>query len=59
MRRSSEGQSHRDYLVELGMPPDRIALGYNAVDNDYFAARPTSGARARPVGRACRTLLIS
>jgi 1,2-diacylglycerol 3-alpha-glucosyltransferase len=32
------GPSHRDYLVELGMPPSRIALGYNAVDNDYFAS---------------------
>jgi glycosyltransferase involved in cell wall biosynthesis len=32
------GASHRDYLVQLGMPPERIALGYNAVDNDYFAA---------------------
>jgi glycosyltransferase involved in cell wall biosynthesis len=32
------GPRHRDYLVELGMPPDRIALGYNAVDNAYFTA---------------------
>jgi 1,2-diacylglycerol 3-alpha-glucosyltransferase len=31
------GPSHRDYLVQLGMDADRIALGYNAVDNDYFA----------------------
>jgi 1,2-diacylglycerol 3-alpha-glucosyltransferase len=31
------GPSHRDYLVQLGMQPSRIALGYNAVDNDYFA----------------------
>jgi hypothetical protein len=31
------GPPHRDYLVGLGMPPDRISLGYNAVDNDYFA----------------------
>lgn len=31
------GPTHRDYLVELGMPSARIALGYNAVDNDYFA----------------------
>jgi 1,2-diacylglycerol 3-alpha-glucosyltransferase len=33
------GHAHRDYLVRLGMPPDRIALGYNAVDNDYFSAK--------------------
>jgi glycosyltransferase involved in cell wall biosynthesis len=32
------GPQHRDYLVELGMPADRICLGYNAVDNDHFAA---------------------
>ena len=32
------GPSHRDYLVHLGMPPRSIALGYNAVNNDYFAA---------------------
>ena len=31
------GPRHRDYLVKLGMPPDRIALGYNAVDNAAFA----------------------
>jgi 1,2-diacylglycerol 3-alpha-glucosyltransferase len=43
------GPSHRDYLVELGMPPDRIALGYNAVDNDYFAARADFW-RASPQG---------
>jgi 1,2-diacylglycerol 3-alpha-glucosyltransferase len=33
------GRRHLDYLVRLGMPRDRVALGYNAVDNDYFAAR--------------------
>ncbi len=33
------GPRHRDYLVDLGMPRDRIALGYNAVDND--ASTPT------------------
>ncbi len=31
------GESHRDYLAQLGMPRSRIALGYNAVDNAYFA----------------------
>jgi 1,2-diacylglycerol 3-alpha-glucosyltransferase len=32
------GPGHRDYLVQLGMPLDKIAMGYNAVDNEYFAA---------------------
>ena len=32
------GTTHRDYLVQLGMPAWRIALGYNAVDNDFFAS---------------------
>jgi 1,2-diacylglycerol 3-alpha-glucosyltransferase len=31
------GQSHRDYLNELGMASERIFLGYDAVDNGYFA----------------------
>ena len=31
------GPTHRDYLIQLGMPASRIALGYNAVDNDFFA----------------------
>ena len=33
------GQRHIEYLVELGMPRDRIFTGYDVVDNDYFAAR--------------------
>jgi glycosyltransferase involved in cell wall biosynthesis len=32
------GPRHRDYLVSLGLPADRISLGYNAVDGDAFAA---------------------
>ncbi len=32
------GPSHREYLEQLGMPGDRISLGYNAVDNAAFAA---------------------
>jgi glycosyltransferase involved in cell wall biosynthesis len=31
------GSSHKDYLMKLGMPPERIFFGYDAVDNDYFA----------------------
>lgn len=33
------GPSHRDYLVELGMPVDRVTLGYNAVDNTFYRNR--------------------
>ena len=32
------GPRHRDYLVSLGMPADKIAFGYNAVDGAGFAA---------------------
>ncbi len=31
------GTAQRDYLVGLGMPAERIFLGYDAVDNGYFA----------------------
>ncbi len=44
------GNSHRDYLVRLGMPVDRITLGYNAVDNDHFA-REARNWREAPSGR--------
>jgi 1,2-diacylglycerol 3-alpha-glucosyltransferase len=30
------GQRHVEYLVELGMPVDRIFTGYDVVDNNYF-----------------------
>ncbi len=33
------GSRHADYLVELGMSRDRIFLGYDAIDNDYFRTR--------------------
>ncbi|KAF3884586.1 MULTISPECIES: glycosyltransferase family 4 protein [Nostocales] len=31
------GELHRDYLIKLGFPQEQIFLGYDAVDNDYFA----------------------
>lgn len=31
------GEMHRDYLVQLGMDPARIFLGYDVVDNRHFA----------------------
>jgi glycosyltransferase involved in cell wall biosynthesis len=30
------GQPHVEYLVELGMPRERILTGYDVVDNHYF-----------------------
>lgn len=33
------GELHRDYLIKLGFPRERILLGYDAIDNDYFAQR--------------------
>ncbi len=33
------GQRHVEYLVELGMPGERIFTGYDVVDNDWFARR--------------------
>lgn len=31
------GESHRRYLEEIGLPKERVALGYNAVDNHFFS----------------------
>jgi 1,2-diacylglycerol 3-alpha-glucosyltransferase len=45
------GPRHRDYLVSLGLPRERIVLGYNAVDNAAFARRAEE-ARRDPAGRA-------
>ena len=45
------GPRHADYLVRLGMPAGRIALGYNAVDNHRFA-RLAEAARSMPGGRS-------
>jgi 1,2-diacylglycerol 3-alpha-glucosyltransferase len=33
------GQRHVAYLVELGMPRERVLTGYDVVDNGYFARR--------------------
>jgi 1,2-diacylglycerol 3-alpha-glucosyltransferase len=33
------GTAHADYLAQLGLARDRIFLGYDVVDNEYFAAK--------------------
>ena len=35
------GRPHAEYLARLGMPPERIFQGYDAVDNEYFAKKAT------------------
>ena len=44
------GQLHIKYLVELGMPRERIFTGYDVVDNDYFVRRAAEirNSRLRP-----------
>ena len=44
------GKRHVEYLVELGMPVDRIFTGYDVVDNNYFCerARQIRNSRLRP-----------
>lgn len=60
--------SHRDYLVQLGMPATAIFRGYNAVDNKYFADQaqlraagtmPIIGADTVPEGARGRFFLTS
>lgn len=41
------GRTHAGYLVSLGMAPDRIRLGYDAVDNAHFS-RAAEDCRRRP-----------
>jgi len=31
------GQLQREYLITLGLPPNRVFTGYDVVDNEYFA----------------------
>ena len=56
------GPRHRDYLIDLGMPRNRIAFGYNAVDNAYFtreAERARAAAAAAAPLRAPYFLAVS
>lgn len=48
------GSPHLDYLVSLGMPEDRIFMGYDVVDNHHFAG---GADRARASGVELRQAL--
>jgi 1,2-diacylglycerol 3-alpha-glucosyltransferase len=39
------GTLHRDYIINLGMPAERVFMGYDAVDNEHFR-RGAHAARA-------------
>jgi len=45
------GRPHKDYMVKLGMDPDRIFSGYDAVDNHYFAEKAEEGRKEKTVNR--------
>lgn len=36
------GTPHKEYIVQLGMPENRVFLGYDAVDNHYFREKADS-----------------
>jgi 1,2-diacylglycerol 3-alpha-glucosyltransferase len=46
------GRRQAEYLSSLGMPRERIALGYDAVDNDYFARGAACARAARDAMRS-------
>jgi glycosyltransferase involved in cell wall biosynthesis len=41
------GDSHKRYLMDLGIPPERINYGYNVVDNQFFNKNRNWGTRIR------------
>ena len=46
------GQRHVEYLVELGMPRERVFTGYDVVDNSYFRQKVGEvGGRKSEVGK--------
>lgn len=48
------GTPHKNYLAALGMPADHIFLGYDVVDNEYFARGADA---ARQAGESLRRSL--
>ena len=48
------GRTHRDYIVDLGMPRESVFFGYDVVDNHHFAK---GSDRARAEGNILRARL--
>ena len=46
------GTKHKEFVVRMGLAPDRVFLGYDAVDNNFYAERSTL---ARQQQRSTRT----
>lgn len=58
------GSPHRDYMVRLGMPAERIFVGYDAIDNEHFErgarqVRANDGQMRRQLGLPERFFLAS
>ena len=58
------GQPHKEYLVQLGFAEVRVFLGYDVVDNEYFAegaaiARANASAIRRDLGLPANYFLAS
>jgi glycosyltransferase involved in cell wall biosynthesis len=50
------GQAHANYMVQLGMPAERVFLGYDAVDNRYFENKVVEIRRQKSESRKKRGL---
>lgn len=53
------GTPHRNYITQLGMPPESVFLGYDVVDNAYFESRSAIARNMADAERARLTLPAS
>ena len=42
------GTPHQEYIIQLGMPAERVFLGYDVVDNRYFADQAAVARSQKP-----------
>jgi glycosyltransferase involved in cell wall biosynthesis len=45
------GPTHREYVARLGLPMDKVHLGYDAVDNEYFLSKSAEARASSPALR--------